>query len=277
MMAGAAVLVAGCADGEQAASAPGTVAVLGTVQMQAVTTPTAGRVYTVRASDTLASIAAETGVTVQAIIAANPGIDPAALAVGRDLVIPAPDAAAGPSATPAPRAAAPDCPLVPRAEAEAILGVQVGRNGLLSDRRDQDTDTTPVAGGPATYRAIDCLYFDTETNWLSVDLSGAVGVLASGARADAEAAWAAIPNDDHIDALEDVAGRAAWLPYAGDGSHKEHLLIAWRGDNVISIHTTAECLYQRTCDPSVDVDTRSLDVALRLARIALMRADALTP
>ncbi|MGB2695917.1 MAG: LysM peptidoglycan-binding domain-containing protein [Dehalococcoidia bacterium] len=47
-----------------------------------------GSSYTVRAGDTLASIAARVGTTVDALIAANAGVDPTGLAVGQVLILP---------------------------------------------------------------------------------------------------------------------------------------------------------------------------------------------
>jgi LysM repeat protein len=49
-----------------------------------------GTLYTIRAGDTLFSIAQRFGVTVQAILAANPGLDPNALQIGQVICVPAP-------------------------------------------------------------------------------------------------------------------------------------------------------------------------------------------
>ncbi len=55
----------------------------------AAATPTPGpRTYTVRAGDTLSSIAAEHGTTVDAIVALNPGLDPDTLQVGAEIRLP---------------------------------------------------------------------------------------------------------------------------------------------------------------------------------------------
>jgi LysM repeat protein len=65
-------------------------------------TPTP-RTYTVREGDTLGSIAAKFGVTVDDLIKANPGVDPAALPIGQVLVIPVkPIGSETPQPTPTP-------------------------------------------------------------------------------------------------------------------------------------------------------------------------------
>jgi LysM repeat protein len=58
--------------------------------------PAPGDQYRVQPGDTVQSIAAALGVTVEALIAANPDIDPAALRVGQMLLPPAPGAPAEP-------------------------------------------------------------------------------------------------------------------------------------------------------------------------------------
>ena len=58
--------------------------------------------YTVVKGDTLSSIAAQNGVTLEALLAANPGISPTALSVGTKLVIPTGNPGTGqPTPTPA--------------------------------------------------------------------------------------------------------------------------------------------------------------------------------
>lgn len=47
-----------------------------------------GRLYTIRAGDTLYALARRFGITVDAIIAANPGIDPVNLSIGQQICIP---------------------------------------------------------------------------------------------------------------------------------------------------------------------------------------------
>ncbi len=55
----------------------------------AAATPTAGpRTYVVQAGDTLSSIAAENGTTVDEIVALNPGLEPNTLQVGAEIRLP---------------------------------------------------------------------------------------------------------------------------------------------------------------------------------------------
>ena len=56
---------------------------------------TAGPTYEVQPGDTLASIAQQFGLSLDALQAANPGVDPAALPVGRQLIVPGFDGVAG--------------------------------------------------------------------------------------------------------------------------------------------------------------------------------------
>jgi LysM repeat protein len=65
--------------------------------MQFPTCP-GGTIYIIRAGDTLYSIAARFGTTVNAIIAANPGINPLNLVIGQPICIPVP----GPTPVPCP-------------------------------------------------------------------------------------------------------------------------------------------------------------------------------
>ncbi|HOI36700.1 MAG TPA: LysM domain-containing protein [Bacillota bacterium] len=65
--------------------------------MQFPTCP-GGTIYIIRAGDTLYSIAARFGTTVNAIIAANPGINPLNLIIGQPICIPVP----GPTPVPCP-------------------------------------------------------------------------------------------------------------------------------------------------------------------------------
>jgi LysM repeat protein len=55
----------------------------------AAATPTPGaRTYVVQSGDTLSSIAAENGTTVDAIVALNPGLEPNTLQVGAEILLP---------------------------------------------------------------------------------------------------------------------------------------------------------------------------------------------
>jgi LysM repeat protein len=59
------------------------------------TTQSLGSTYTVQAGDSFASIAAQFGVTIEALAAANQGVDPNALQPGQVLIIPPPAPAGG--------------------------------------------------------------------------------------------------------------------------------------------------------------------------------------
>jgi LysM repeat protein len=52
------------------------------------TAPPAGRTYTVASGDTLGSIAAKQGTTVDKLLGANPGIDPTSLQIGDKIRLP---------------------------------------------------------------------------------------------------------------------------------------------------------------------------------------------
>ena len=59
-----------------------------------------GTLYTIRAGDTLAAVAARFGTSVEAIVAANPGIQPLNLQIGRIICVPGPGAGLCPGGRP---------------------------------------------------------------------------------------------------------------------------------------------------------------------------------
>jgi N-acetylmuramoyl-L-alanine amidase len=60
----------------------------GTAGLPRAPKPAATRVYTVRAGDTLASIASRNGVTVEKLLALNPRVQPTALFIGQRIRLP---------------------------------------------------------------------------------------------------------------------------------------------------------------------------------------------
>ncbi len=74
--------------GTQVPTTPTPTTAAGSTTATAGSPTPAGRVYVMKAGDTLSDIAASYGVTVDAILAANPGLNPNAIPIGTEIKIP---------------------------------------------------------------------------------------------------------------------------------------------------------------------------------------------